>query len=79
MVTIEDVKSVFSDSNLRRVNIDDINEDIPLSEQGLDSLDLYNVFLNIEDKYNIKIEDSDFGLLRDLKDIVKFINNKLSI
>ena len=77
MVTIEDVKSVFSDSNLRRVNIDDINEDIPLSEQGLDSLDLYNVFLNIEDKYNIKIEDSDFGLLRDLKDIVKFINNKL--
>jgi len=76
MVTIEDVKSVFSDSNLRRVNIDDINEDIPLSEQGLDSLDLYNVFLNIEDKYNIKIEDSDFGLLRDLKDIVKFINKK---
>mgnify|MGYP005810891357 CR=1 FL=1 len=77
MVTLEDIKSILSKSKLRRVNIDNLKEDVPLAEQGLDSLDMFNVFLNIEMQYNIKIEDNDFALLKNINDIVNFINKKL--
>ena len=79
MVNLNDIKSILENSNLRRINVTNLLTDIPLVEQGLDSLDMFNVFLNVEEKYNIKIEDNDFDVLKTINDIVAFIDNRTNL
>jgi acyl carrier protein len=79
MVNLNDIKSILENSNLRRINVTNLLTDIPLVEQGLDSLDMFNVFLNVEEKYNIKIEDKDFDVLKTINDIVAFIDNRANL
>lgn len=79
MVNLNDIKSILENSNLRRINVTNLQTDIPLVEQGLDSLDMFNVFLNVEEKYNIKIEDKDFDVLKTINDIVAFIDNRANL
>jgi acyl carrier protein len=77
MITIDDIKTLLENANLKGIKVNNLQEDLPLTEQGLDSLDMFNVFLNIEKKYTIKIEDSDFDFLKTIKDIVYFLNTKV--
>lgn len=58
------------------INVDHLKEDIPLSGQGLDSLDMMDLLLCLEQRYVIKIPDTALPHLRTLKDFVAFINKK---
>jgi acyl carrier protein len=78
MTNVDDIKSILENSHLRRIKVHNLQEDLPLTDQGFDSLDIFNVFLNIEKKYNIKIEDTDFDVLKTINDIVVFINKRAS-
>ena len=74
--TVENVKEVIVEAEV----LGDVNEmksDVALSEQGIDSLDVVNVYLLLEEKFEISIPDEDLPQVRTIDNIVEYINNKL--
>ena len=58
-----DVKEVKEDSNL-------------IADLGMESLDLVDLVVAFEEKYEITIDDKDFKKLQTVKDIVTYIEKK---
>jgi acyl carrier protein len=52
------------------------NQDRPLLEAGLDSLDFASMLMAVEDKYGVKIEDKDIPRLRTLRDLVGYLERR---
>jgi acyl carrier protein len=61
------------------VDTSSLEPDVPLTEQGLDSLDLMTVFLEIEETYHIKVPDQDYERLRTADEIAAYLNEQLSL
>ena len=75
-ITVENVKEVIVEAEV----LGDVNEmknDVPLSEQGIDSLDVVNVYLLLEEKFDVSIPDEDLSQVQTIDAIVEYINNKL--
>lgn len=75
--TIENVKEVILEADV----LGDVNEmksDVALSEQGIDSLDVVNVYLLLEEKFDVKIPDEDLDKVQTINTMVEYINNKLN-
>lgn len=73
--TTENVKEVIAEAEV----LGDANEmknDVPLSEQGIDSLDVVNVYLLLEEKFDVKIPDEDLNKVETIDAIIEYINNK---
>ena len=45
---------------------------------GIDSLDLYNILMQIEEKYQVKIPDGDIEKLSSVDTTVKYLNGAKS-
>jgi len=75
--TIENIKELIAEVE----ELGDVNEmksDVALSEQGIDSLDVANVYLLLEEKFDVKILDEDLNKVQTIDAIVEYINSKLS-
>ena len=72
MDAIETVKTILSE----KVDVSNLKEDDSLQSLGLDSLDLVEVMLAIEDKLNIEFTSDEIAQLSTLKDVVKLIERK---
>lgn len=56
-------------------DIEKITNDTLLKKNlGLDSLDLIELVMSLEDFFNIKIQDEDIGNLRKVIDIIEYVN-----
>jgi len=74
MAILEDVRVIVSDSLC--LDYSDIQEDSDLVENlGADSLDIVDIILELEDKFNIVIEDEDAEKFKTVSDIVKHIED----
>ena len=73
MITNEDVLQALEALDLS-TPIADIKMDTPLVSQGLDSLDMATLFLNLESKYKKSIPPEKSARLRTVTDIVAFLN-----
>lgn len=74
--TVENVREVIAEADV----LGDVNEmktDIALSEQGIDSLDVVNVYLLLEEKFDVKIPDEDLDQVQTIDAIVEYINKQL--
>ncbi|KAF0591115.1 acyl carrier protein [Candidatus Campylobacter infans] len=69
-----EIKELIKQCGILAQNLQD---DVNLSDQGVDSLDKASLFLNIEETYNIKISADEFMELNTIDKIVKHINEKL--
>lgn len=58
------------------INVDDLQDNTPLIEQGLDSLDIMNVLFCLEENFPVSIPDDDLPGLKTLQDFTDYINNK---
>lgn len=74
--TVENVKEVIAEAEVLG-DVSDMVNDMPLREQGIDSLDVVNVYLLLEEKFDIKIPDEDLNQVQTINSIVEYINNKL--
>ena len=74
--TIEDIKEIIEHAEVLG-DVSEMKNDVPLSEQGIDSLDVVNVYLLIEEKYSIKIPDEDLNKLTTIIEIVEYVNKRL--
>ena len=72
-VTLENVKSIFKEEVDKRVNVENMDPDKSMSDQGVDSLDRSSAFMALEDNFNVTISDLDMEKLDTLNKIVDFI------
>ena len=54
-----------------------LNSIEPLRKQGIDSLDMMDFFLEIEEKYDFHIPDEDVEELKSLDNIKAYLEDKL--
>jgi acyl carrier protein len=75
--TVENVKEVIAEAEVLG-DASGMKSDVALSEQGIDSLDVVNIYLLLEEKFDVKIPDEDLDKVQTIDAIVEYINNKLS-
>jgi len=75
-VTVEQILETIKKTKLTQ---DDraLDATKPLSEQGIDSLDLSGVLFNIEEAFGVEIPDADIDDLQTINDILGYVNNKI--
>ncbi|EGO4877724.1 acyl carrier protein [Campylobacter lari] len=56
------------------VDINTLEINKPLKDQGIDSLDMANLFLNLQEKYNIEISIEDTEKLQTIDELINYIN-----
>ena len=72
--TFENIKQIIKEANVLDDDVS-IDNTISLSEQGIDSLDLVNIYLILEEKFAIKIPDKDLDKVTTIEEIINYINN----
>ncbi len=75
--TVENVKEVIVEADVLG-DVESLKNDTPLREQGIDSLDVVNVYLLLEEKFEVTIPDEDLNQVLTIDAIVEYINTKLS-
>ncbi len=73
MVTPEEVITAMAEAELS-TSVSNVQVDLPLVLQGLDSLDMATLMFALESKYNRQIPPEKAARLRTISDIVKFLN-----
>jgi len=73
-----DVKEKVKEIIQKRANIENISEDDDLSALGLDSLDLVEVMLEIEEAFNIEFSNEEIEEIKLLKDVLLLIEKKIA-
>ncbi len=71
-VTTEEIREIIEKAETM-AEMDDLVNNRPLTEQDVDSLDMANILLLIEEKYNVKIPDKDLGQLQSVDGIVAYL------
>lgn len=71
--TVENIKEIIEEADVLG-DVSNMDADTPLREQGIDSLDIVNVYLLIEEKFDVKIPDEDLGKVATINQIIGYIN-----
>lgn len=76
-VTRENILSAIREAKAVQ-DVTKLRDDVKLSDQGIDSLEIFNVLLVISERYNIDIPDEDTDQLNTIKQIVEYLNRRLT-
>ena len=71
-VTVEEIRNIVESAETM-ADMETLENGIPLTEQDVDSLDMANILLLIEEKYEIKIPDKDMNQIQSIDNIVKYL------
>ena len=72
-----DVKKTVSEILAKRVDISNLKEEDLLMDIGLDSLDLVEVMLEIEDALGFEFDSEEIANLSTLQSVLDLINSKI--
>lgn len=72
-----DTRKVVSDILAKRIDVSSLKEEDSLKNIGLDSLDLVEVMLEIEDTLGIEFESEEISELTTIKSVLDLINSKI--
>ena len=72
-----DTRKTVSDILAKRVDVSNLKEEDSLKDIGLDSLDLVEVMLEIEDALGIEFDSEEIANLSTLKSVLDLINSKI--
>lgn len=57
------------------INVDNVNEDTNITaDLGIDSIDVMEIIMNIEAKYDIRLEDDKIKDLKTVKDLLSYVS-----
>jgi acyl carrier protein len=73
-VTKEQVWKVIEEAGVS-ADIANIAGDRPLKAAGVDSLEMMNIFLAVEEKFDIKIADEEINKLNSVDEILAYLNS----
>ena len=71
-----DIINLIKDIGLL-IDTEKLVSDKPLAEQGIDSLDMINIFFKLEENFKIKIPEEDIEKLKTINEIVEYVNQKI--
>lgn len=71
----ETIKKIIANSNTM-ISLDQVTPSADLKELGADSLDMMNILLAVQEKFNIEIPDEDIEGLNSIDKICEYINKK---
>jgi acyl carrier protein len=54
-----------------------LRTDVKLTDQGIDSLGVFNLLLVLDEKYELQIPDADADALSTIDEIVAYLNTRL--
>ena len=74
-VDAKDIISCFEDAGIM-IDLDKIDHEKDFDSQGIDSLDLINVYFQIEERFDIKIPEEDLPNLVTIAAIVSYMNSR---
>ncbi|WP_323011590.1 acyl carrier protein [Castellaniella sp.] len=74
MMTIEKIVTIINSALNLKINPSDLKKDEPLKNIGIDSLDFYNILLELEGVTGKKVSDDDSERLKSIEDLVKFFS-----
>lgn len=75
MALLDDIKAVVVEQ--LGVNADEVKEDSKFVEDlGADSLDVVELVMALEEKFDIEIPDDEAEKIRTVKDVVNYIESK---
>lgn len=75
MALIDDIKEVVVEQ--LSVNADEVKEDAKFVEDlGADSLDVVELVMALEEKFDIEIHDDEAGAIQTIADAVTYIESK---
>jgi len=60
----------------QKIDFDNLDPEVAMTDQGIDSLDRTSIFLAIEDEYDLQFSDDEIDNFKTLKDIIDYLNNK---
>ncbi len=75
--SVEDIKEIIVEAEVLG-DVSEMKDDVALREQGIDSLDIVNVYLLLEERFNVKIPDEDLDKVQTIEDILSYVNDQLS-
>lgn len=75
-VSKEEIRKILKDIDILG-EVDELSDELGLAEQGVDSLDMANLYLKLEERFGVKIPDSDLHLVQNINDINDYIKNKI--
>jgi len=76
-VTVEDIVKVIQQTNVVE-DPDKLRRDIKLTDQGIDSLDMFSVILALQEQYQIEISDEDVDRLHTIEDLQTYLNSRIT-
>ncbi|WP_417372060.1 acyl carrier protein [Gelidibacter japonicus] len=76
MITTDKVKEIFASIN-DQIEAADLDDNKNLTDQGLESLDTFDFFLQIEDDFGVKVSDDQMDKLNTIQKIVDYVNENI--
>jgi len=75
-LSIANLKQLLAKSSSLGNQVLDFRDDISITEQGVDSLDMMDFFLNIEEAFNVTIPDVDIEKVKTFNALFQYLRNK---
>ncbi len=72
-ITMNEIRSMFAE----RLNLESVDESKGLKDLGLDSLDVVEMCLDLEDKANIQFNNEELASFKTVGDLFKAIEKKI--
>lgn len=72
-ITMDEIRSMFAE----RLNLESVDESKGLKDLGLDSLDVVEMCLDLEDKANIQFNNEELASFKTVGDLFKAIEKKI--
>ena len=76
-LSLENLKELLSKSSSLGSQVSEFNEKDSIVEQGVDSLDMLDYFLSLEENFGVQIPDKDIDQLKSLGDILNYLQKRL--
>jgi acyl carrier protein len=74
-VTISEIRAIIEKTNVVK-DMSTLGDDLSFGDAGIDSLDVFSIFLAIEETYGIKIPDEDLDAINSIETIVDYMNKR---
>lgn len=78
MKTVNDLVTLIKDNQVLKLPAN-VQETTPLTDQGLDSLDMIMLLHEVEINFDVRIPQEHTSQLRSLQDIVNFLNTNAQL
>lgn len=72
-INLDQLEKIIFSINKKKITL---NEENSFEELGLDSLDIYTLFVEIQDLTKIEVSDDQFDKIKKIKDLINFFNDQ---